>query len=98
MQQTGKAPRALMWVATALIGFLAFTSVFGDRGLLSIRKLRAEETRLRGKAEGLEAENAKLKDDVRRLNEDDAYLEKVAREGQGLVRDGETVYRFPGDK
>lgn len=98
MEQQARAPRALMWIATALIGFLAFTSVFGDRGLLSIHRLSAQETQLREKADGLEAENAKLKDDVRRLNEDDVYIEKVAREGQGLVKDGETVYRFPASK
>jgi cell division protein FtsB len=98
VQQTAQAPKALMVIATVLIGFLAFTSVFGDRGLISIHKLQAEETRIRTKAEGLEAENARLKDDVRKLTEDDAYLERVARESQGLVKDGETVYRFPPKK
>ncbi len=95
MQNNARAPRALIVVATVLIGFLAFTSVFGDRGLISIRKLRAEESRVRGHAEALEAENTRLKDDVRRLGEDDVYLERVARESQGLVKEGETVYRFP---
>lgn len=98
MQQAGKTPRVLMVVATILIGFLAWTSVFGDRGLLSIRRLRAEESHLRSRAEAVEAENERLKGDVRRLNEDDAYLERVARESQGLVRDGDTVYRFPNNK
>ena len=87
-----------MVIATVLIGFLAFTSVFGDRGLISIRKLRAEETRMHGKAEAVEAENARLRDDVRKLGEDDVYLERVARESQGLAKDGETVYRFPPKK
>ena len=95
MNQSAKAPRALVILATVLIGFLAFTSVFGDRGLISIRKLRAEETHIRTKAESLEAENARLRDDVRKLQEDDVHLERVARESQGLVKDGETVYRFP---
>ena len=90
-----KAPRALMVAATVLIAFLAWTSVVGDRGLIAIRRLRTDEHRVRSKAEDLEAENAKLKDDIRRLTDDDVYLERVARESQGLVKDGEIIYRFP---
>ncbi len=81
--------------AAALMTILGISSAFGDRGLLAIRRLRAEEARLRVKAESIESENARLRENVRRLHEDDAYLERVARESQGVVREGETVYRFP---
>jgi cell division protein FtsB len=93
-----RAPRALLLIAVLIIGFLAFTSIFGDRGLISIRGLNAEESRLHARAEGLESDNLKLREDVRRLREDDVYLERVARESQGLVKEGETVYRFPAAK
>lgn len=87
--------RLIVSAATALVCFLGVTSVFGDRGLVTIRRMRDHEATLRAKADALDAQNAKLRDDVRRLREDDAYLERVAREQQGLVKDGETVYRFP---
>lgn len=84
-------------VTVGLVGWLGFTSVFGEKGVIEVRRLGAQEARIRAKAEALERENERLKENVRRLRHDDAYLERVARESQGLVRDGETVYRFPDD-
>ena len=90
-----RGTRILMWVVGGIVVLLAWTSVVGDGGLLRIRELRAQEARLSGRVDALEAENARLRENVRRLNEDERYIERVARESQGLVRDGETVYRFP---
>ena len=39
-------------------------------------------------------EQAHLKEELRMLKEDPDYLEKVAREKMGLVRDGEVVYKI----
>ena len=39
-------------------------------------------------------EQARLKEELRMLKEDPDYLEKVAREKMGLVRDGEVVYKI----
>jgi cell division protein FtsB len=40
----------------------------------------------------LRQENAKLREDMRRLNEDPATIEGVAREELGLIRPGEIVF------
>ncbi len=42
----------------------------------------------------LQRRNDELKEEKRRLIEDPVYLERVARERMGLVRDGEKVYRI----
>ena len=42
----------------------------------------------------LEAENVRIKEEIRLLEEDPDYLEKVAREKMGLVREGEVIYRI----
>lgn len=42
----------------------------------------------------LMAQNAKLLEEKRLLETDPVYLEKVAREKMGLVREGETVYKI----
>ena len=89
-----RGTRLLLYVTSGLVLLLGWTSVVGDGGVLRIRELRAQEARLSEKVANLEAENARLRENVRRLNEDDRYIERVARENQGLVRDGETVYRF----
>lgn len=91
-----RGTRVLLWLAAGLVAMLGWTSVFGDGGLLRIRELRAREQLVSQKADRVETDNAKLRENVRRLNEDDRYIERVARESQGLVRDGETVYRFGG--
>lgn len=92
-----RVTRVLMWLSSGIVLLLGWTSVVGDGGLIRIRELREQEARLVGKVSRLEADNARLRENVRRLNEDDRYIERVARESQGLVRDGETVYRFPVD-
>ncbi|MBI5415417.1 MAG: septum formation initiator family protein [Candidatus Omnitrophica bacterium] len=46
------------------------------------------------KIAGLEEKNKKLEEEKRLLREDPVYLEKVAREKMGLVREGETVLRL----
>ena len=42
----------------------------------------------------LEREQARLKEELRLLKEDPEYLEKVAREKMGLIREGEMIYKI----
>ena len=42
----------------------------------------------------LQRRNEELKEEKQRLIEDPVYLERVARERMGLVREGEKVYRI----
>jgi cell division protein FtsB len=42
----------------------------------------------------LTAKNRELKEELRLLRDDPEYLEKVAREKMGLVRDGEVIYKI----
>jgi len=42
----------------------------------------------------LKAENKELQEEKRLLEDDPVYLEKVAREKMGLVREGEVIYRI----
>lgn len=42
----------------------------------------------------LQRRNEELKEEKRRLIEDPVYLERVARERMGLVREGEKVYKM----
>lgn len=46
----------------------------------------------------LQAKNRELEEEKRRLIEDPVYLERVARERMGLVREGERVYRLEPEK
>jgi cell division protein FtsB len=42
----------------------------------------------------LEKENQRLLDDIRRLQNDPAYIESVARRELGLIKADEILYRF----
>ena len=42
----------------------------------------------------LTAENKALTEEKRRLEDDPVYLEKIAREKMGLIREGEVVYKI----
>ena len=42
----------------------------------------------------LKAQNIDLREEKRRLVEDPLYLEKVAREKMGLIKEGEVVYQI----
>ena len=41
----------------------------------------------------LERENARLKKEIKLLNSDPRYIEKIAREELGLARNDEMVYK-----
>lgn len=44
--------------------------------------------------ENLKAEQKALVEEKRLLEEDPAYIEKIARDKMGLIKEGEVVYKF----
>ncbi len=69
-----------------LVGFLpAFTQ------LQDIKKKNFDYAK---EIEDLKQEKKELLEERRLLKEDPEYLEKVAREKMGIVREGEVVYRL----
>lgn len=80
-------------LAALLVTFALFT-VFGDRGLLHLRRLSEEKGKLDERNFRLQRTNEALRERIYRLRHDNRYLEKIAREDLGLVRRGEIVYRF----
>ncbi len=79
--------RGLLFVA----GVILLDSLFGDRGLAQTVRARTDYKRAVASLEALKAQNAQLRDEVRRLTADPAAIEAVAREELGLVRPGEIL-------
>jgi cell division protein FtsB len=77
----------------ALAALLVYVFVFSRHGYLRRRELLRENERLQSELRELRDENARLREELSRLDDPDA-VEKLAREELGLVKDGETVYRF----
>ena len=65
-------------------------------GAAAIRwmELRSERSRLENEISSLKSENKKLYEEARRLREDPAYAEAVARRELGFVRPGETKIKI----
>ena len=81
-----------------LVLLVAGLGVWGGKSLLLVRDVRREITRVQHDIERLRERSRSLVQEVTRLRTDAAYLEKIAREEQGLARPGETILKFPSDK
>ena len=42
----------------------------------------------------MDEENLKLKEEVKRLQQDKRYIEEIARKELGMVKEGEVIYQF----
>lgn len=86
--------RRLLYGFCGLLIILSLFTIFGDRGIFDLWRLRGEKEKLDERNFLLLGENETLRERIHRLRHDDFYLEKIAREELGLARPGEIVYRF----
>lgn len=92
-----RSPRSRRWLAVvALVGVVAWAwvTVAGDGGWLELHRQRRRLGELEADVARLNAENDSLRRVLWRLQNDTAYVEKVAREEYGMVREGERLYRI----
>jgi len=59
-----------------------------------MQDLRQKNEDFQSLIDKLQLENARLREEKRRLEDDPAYLEGVGREKMGIVRDGEVIYKI----
>lgn len=78
----------LLFIFAAVI-LVAFLPTFSR-----LQDVKQKDLEYQARIAELEAENAKLQNERRKLEEDPVYLEKVAREKMGLIREGEVVYKL----
>jgi cell division protein FtsB len=78
----------LFLVASAIV----VDGLVGDRGLLAMLRARHEYDTLAGTIGKQRSENARLREEARRLKEDPAAIEEVARRELGLIKPGERVF------
>jgi cell division protein FtsB len=87
--------KRLFLTPLAIILFIMYFTVFGDRGLLRINHLHRDLDEMQQSLTTLQGENEKLKREIAALQSDRRYLESIARRDFGLVRSNEVVYQFP---
>ncbi len=76
---------------------MLFFLVFGEWGLLHYWRLSEERLLLEERSQALQRENERMREKIRRIGNDDRYLETIARETFGLAKEGEIIFLFPGD-
>ena len=59
-----------------------------------MQQLKKKNANYRKQIDELKIKNIQMQEEMGRLNNDPVYLEKVAREKMGLVKEGEVVYRM----
>jgi cell division protein FtsB len=75
------------------IGCVLFMdALVGDKGLLAIVKARHEYRALESAVTRGRAENARLREEARRLREDPSAIEELARRELGLIKPGEKLF------
>lgn len=67
---------------------------FGDRGFLAGHRLHQQTTIEQTKVDGLQQENHRLTHEIEHLKKDPELIEAHARRDLGMVKQGETFYRF----
>jgi len=88
-----RRPRAF-GVAAVLVVAVAF-GAYGTRAVLKVSEMRREIDTMERDLVTLRERTEALTRTVDRLHNDPAYIEKLAREDLGYVREGETVLKFP---
>ncbi len=64
------------------------------KGLLYLHKRNKHLLELQEEKQRLVQQNSDIERDIERLKSDDAYLEQVAREEHGMLKDNEIVFDF----
>jgi cell division protein FtsB len=77
---------------------LVIDALIGEKGLLESMRARRQYQQLARSLDDLKRENARLRDEARRLREDPTAIESLAREELGLVRPGEVVFILKDEK
>ena len=88
-------PKRHLLIGAAVAGGLLL--IYGP-GLFRWVELKAQRSQMESEIAALKQENQRLYEEARRLREDPAYAEAVARREMGFARPGETVVRIKEKK
>ena len=71
---------------------LVADALVGEKGFMETLRARKQYAELAASVQHLREENARLREAGRRLREDPATIEAIAREELGLLRPGEVLF------
>ena len=84
--------RIAHWLVLFISSIIVVNGLVGDRGLLAMLRARRQGDELAATISRQRAENARLREQARRLQDDPSAIEEVARRELGLIKPGEKVF------
>jgi cell division protein FtsB len=84
--------RLLNYALVSVTVVLVVDALVGDRGLIDTIRARRQHAALASALAAKRHENARLREEIRRLREDPAAIEAIARGELGLMREGEILF------
>jgi cell division protein FtsB len=86
--------RGLSLLAAGVL-LLLVHDLFGEHGLLAVRRSQKEAERLEQEITALNEENQRLSGEIEALKSDPATIERIARDEMGLAKPGEFIFTLP---
>ena len=87
--------RVFILVALSLINVVLFCRmIWGNSGLLEYREIKRQHTVLQKQLGELDAQNLALSREIRLLQTDSRYIEKIIRQHLHYVHENEVLYLF----
>ena len=84
--------RAVQYALLVVSAVLVIDALVGDRGFLAMLEARQQYRQLEEALARSRAENNRLREEARRLREDPAAIEELARRELGLIKPGEKLF------
>jgi cell division protein FtsB len=91
-QPRRRGRRILQYAFLLAACVLVIDALVGDKGLLAMIQARQQYRTLERSLAEVRSENARLRDEARRLREDPSAVEDLARRELGLIKPGEKLF------
>ncbi|HEX4002192.1 MAG TPA: septum formation initiator family protein [Candidatus Acidoferrales bacterium] len=86
--------RNLSWFLAVGLALLLLQDVFGNHGVLAMRRSQQEAREVQRQINQMNEENRQLEERVKALKTDPQAIERIAREEMGLARPGEYIFKL----
>ncbi len=87
--------RLLIGLSLALNVVLLYRLVWSDQGMVAYKTLKQQSTAMEARLKDLDTRNLALSREIRLLQADGKYVEKMIRKRLNFVKDNEILYIFP---
>jgi cell division protein FtsB len=84
--------RAMQYLLVLAGCVLVIDALVGEKGMMAMMKARQQYQTLERTLREARTENARLREEARRLREDPSAIEELARRELGLIRPGEKLF------